>query len=382
MNGYSLIQILLYVFAGILAAIAIFNKSGDNKKITPPDKLIIIGIILTLGFSIVLEAMRADKEKEEAETRNKENKAYTDSLSKIISKSQVLLSKSDSTLLAQGYILSQTDSLLKISNEISGETQDVLTKTTGVIDNQQKDLRDSERERNPVLPISLFVYFKLPFQSKTKESSANISKGAIDTLYMYKDYIEKGNQYDKSMVSIRHGSPKEGITSISFSNPDGYPFIRQLSYLLREKPEYNISVQKNIGVNSSSPEYKESLLFSALAGFTAFEETNIYSFTADFSQKQFIIMLHYRKLLIIEPKNNNLIGISDLINNYLIISPRVCTCNIELEQVRLNGGGSSSGYEIIFSSPKSQTVSQGNCCVDYYYHKIERSEIVTGIRTY
>jgi hypothetical protein len=189
MNPYTFIQIILYVFAGVLAVVAIFNKAGNEKNINRYDRICIIGIILTLGFSILLEVFKADDEKDKSESREAEHKQYIDSLTKIISKSDVLLIRTDSTLQAQSLLQKRTDSLLNITNGISGETQNVLNNTSSVIQNQKEDFANYSRDKNPLFPMKISLDMSIPFDK------GDLSKNLLDSFYAYKKAFEEGAKY-------------------------------------------------------------------------------------------------------------------------------------------------------------------------------------------
>ena len=140
MNSYSFVQIILYVLASSLAVIAIFNKSPNPRTNKILNLSTVIFIILSLGFSIVFEVLKADDDRQKSESKEIEHKQYIDSLTKIIEKSDIILYKSDSTLKTQLFIQKKTDSILGFSNEISEETQNVLNHTTSVIKGQQEAL--------------------------------------------------------------------------------------------------------------------------------------------------------------------------------------------------------------------------------------------------
>ena len=121
MNPYSVIQIILYLFAAVLASIAIFDKSKPDKKNNLYNKLYLVCIILTLGFSILLEALKADDERTKSDLKEKEYKEYIGRLNEIIKKSDKIIDSTNKIVELQDKLQEANSQIMLLSKELKNQ---------------------------------------------------------------------------------------------------------------------------------------------------------------------------------------------------------------------------------------------------------------------
>jgi hypothetical protein len=369
MNPYAFIQIILYVFAGILAVVGIFNKTGNDKSISRYDKIIIIGIILTLGFSILLEVIKADAERDSAASREQDHKQYIDSLTKIIAKSDVLLIRTDSTLGTQALLQKRTDSLLNITNEISGETQGVLNNTSSVMQNQKEDFANYGRDKNPLFPMKVSIDLSISFDE------GDFSKRLLDSFYNYKKTFEEGASKEDNNVRAIWKEAERKISSISFYGLTKTSIIFQKYPSLRFLNEKAIEIKLQTEPDESLSDAKKSLIFAGFFSLSVMGDIGGKSWiTIDYEKRQIYFNCEYDGITLLEPTKYKPIGTKDLYDNYIIVHPRQL-CNYVIHSINMRGGNSNVYYSssIIFSETDSRKIE--NC--KYYFHKIKPEEVRT-----
>ncbi len=136
MYPYSVIQIILYIIAAILAVVSIFNKPRNTSEtIAKNDKFFLVGIIVTLGLSILLEKLRADEEVENSSKREKEYLNQLDYLDTIIRKSDSTLVRVDSTLKTQHTLQIASDSIIRLNGNLLVRSQRQISLQDEIINN-------------------------------------------------------------------------------------------------------------------------------------------------------------------------------------------------------------------------------------------------------
>lgn len=368
MGGHSFAQILLYLFAAIVAIVAIY-KPGGKKWNSLYTAISITLIFLILIFSLLLEMFRYDDEKNASEKKEREHKQYIDSLSSI-------LKKSDSTLNTQAILQKRTDSLLIKSNEISKESQNVLLNTISVLDNQEKTFVDEERKRDPLFPMDLEITLKLSFDHE-------ILKDVLDTFLYYKKVSESNIPYDKNRIEVNWSGDKEKISNIIFKDFERYfkydvNTYNRIEFILNK--EFYVSVYPEFNGNPEQLLLKSTPVFRAITNKKFGAVHDISQLEVDYDNRIVYIITRFKKIIFINPLPKRPIGVADLINHYLVIFPSGL-CNCELFKVRMEVGKTAYKSLVNLVMDKSNFYpwgKSGNCKV--FIRKVGQNEIMRPVQ--
>jgi hypothetical protein len=365
MTGYSIIQIILYIITCILGIAAIIPKLILEDKTKYSDKIILVGFIITLGLSILLELIRNQNDVEEKNEQLKKHKQYIDSLSLILGKSTIALQKSDSTLQSQQSLLNKNDSIINISNRTFFETQQVMLSTTDVLKKQNEQLANFEREKNPLFPMQIEITLRIPF---THESLTN----KLPKLLEYKKCFEEGRKCDSSNISVNWVGKKERVYSIRFSKFEN--LLSDEHFMYRKNIHFRL--QKNNPKNYDDI-WTSPCLFQGTISENPTRTIISSHMEIDFEHKVVYINFISEGLTLDFPKTYSPIGLSDLTNNYLIVIPGNCSFDIYRIQLLIGKGPIIDLVNIITLS--SDIIKINNTC-KFYSHKITKNEILMSTK--
>jgi len=278
-----------------------------------------------------------------------------------------LASKSDGIIDLQNKTQAKTDEILIIQNKLQEKTELTVELNQRLLENQIKISSDYERGLNPMFPMSISMDIEFSF------SNYIFSKEFLDGIYSIKNDIENGNEYNKQDIDVQWNEQRNEILELDYSDASKFPAHGSIRLFFKER-EFDIRLQDVFGGRNDELQNK-SIIFSGFLTHSFGSLGGNAIAMINFDTKKITIRCEYSGVTLFEPKNNRPIGVSDLQDNYLLISPNIFLGDYKISRLHIKGGSIYSQYSlyVIFSETDLHKTDE----YIEYIHKLKEEEINT-----
>lgn len=331
------IELFVIIFAGVLSTtVAIIAKvNGDRKQAKyekSQDSLSKSQTVLTETQSKLLSLYQGNKEK-------------TDTIVDLQMRNQII-----------------TNNIVDIQKELQNKTEEVARLSKDIIESQTEIIAESDREKNPLFPMSVEIDISIPF------SSNELGEKFIVALYKLKTVIENNELRDKKDINITYNSDGK-IKSIKvYKNNEILKLIQPIPVFKKKRVDIALQKEKKYKLNGL-----KDPIFSFFASLDPMYSLGGGGYIEiNYETRQLIFSISYSDVTIIEPRKNTSIGIIDLYNNYLVVEPKEIN-DYSITKLILSGKTEYSRYKVDIKLSEDEKNKLDNKV--FFLHKIDENEI-------